>query len=200
MTDKIRELRKIVPVPMGEALQLLKSNEDDVEKCVYLFKAKSIKEICQLTGCDEKMANMYYEAEKYDFNRTVSSIREEIYDQNYQPIAGVTKDDLRIVMQWLGVIEAKDFGVSLDYSLLDKVIKILLLISSLADVGEAVAEAKKVKDTIFDGYTDDMSMAEFVRRHKCLDDEVCFQKADSIMRLRMTVIKEELVRHIRNLN
>lgn len=67
MKEKIIELRKILPIPMGEAIQLLKENDNDIEKCAYLFIAKSIKEIQTLTGCDEAMANQYYKAEKYDF-------------------------------------------------------------------------------------------------------------------------------------
>ncbi len=54
MTNKIKELRRIVPVPMHEALQLLKANDGDVEKCVYLFKAKSIKRQYQCAHAQQK--------------------------------------------------------------------------------------------------------------------------------------------------
>ena len=199
MKEKIIELRKIVPIPMGEAMQMLKDNDNDVEKCIYLFKAKSIKEILALTGCDEEIANKYYEAEKYDFNRTVSSIREDLFDKNYVHIEGVTKENISLIYQWLRIIEDKDFGFSLDFSYLNIVLDTLLLLPPLKETAEAVRKAKKAKDTIFEGYSDTDSLDEFVRRHKKLGDNEEFQKADRIVSLKLTIIREELMRHARNL-
>ncbi|GAB6120917.1 hypothetical protein [Dysgonomonas termitidis] len=200
MTSKIKELRKIVPVPMNEALQLLQANDGDVEKCVYLFKAKSIKEICEQTGCDEQTAAEYYEAEKFDINRAVSNIKEAIFDKNYQPIPGVTKEGIGNILQWLRVVEAEDFGISLDYQLLDKALETLSLISSLHDIAAKVKAAKQAKELIFQGYTDADSLEDFVRRHRELDDDQDFIEANQVIGLRFTVIKEELLRHVRNLN
>lgn len=199
MKEKVIELRKILPIPMGEAIQMLKDNNNDVEKCVYLFKAKSIKEIQSLTGCDEEMANKYYEAEKYDFNRTVSSIREDLFDKNYTLIEGVTKENISLIYQWLRIIEDKDFGLSLDFWYLNIVLDTLLLIPPLKETAEVVRKAKEAKDTIFEGYSDTDSLDEFVRRHKKLDDNEEFQKADRIVSLKLTIIREELMRHARNL-
>lgn len=199
MVDKVKELRTIVPVPMGEALQLLKANNGDVEKCIYIFKAKSIEEICKLTGCDEKMAAECYEAEKFDFNRTVSSIKDAIYDQNYKPIEGVTREAVSNILQWMRVIEGEDFGVSLDYQLLDKALDTMSLIPALKKTADMVTKAKAAKDTIFAGYSDTDSLDEFVRRHRQLDDNEDFQTANKLVPLRLTVIKEEILRHLRNL-
>lgn len=199
MKEKIIELRKILPIPMGEAMQILKENDNDVEKCVYLFKAKSIKEIQSLTGCDEEMANKYYEAEKYDFNRTVSAIREDLFDKNYIHIEGVTKENISLIYQWLRIIEDKDFGLSLDFSYLNIVLDTLLLIPPLKETADVVRKAKEAKDTIFEGYPDTDSLDEFVRRHKKLGDNEEFQKADRIVSLKLTIIREELMRHARNL-
>lgn len=200
MTNKIKELRRIVPVPMHEALQLLKANDGDVEKCVYLFKAKSIKDICEQTGCDEQTAAEYYEAEKFDINRAISNIKEDIYDKNYQPIDGVTKENIGNILQWLRIVEAEDFGISLDYQLLDKALETLSLIPSLNDIATKVKAAKQAKDLIFEGYTDADSLEDFVRRHRKLDDDKDFIEANRIVSLGITVIKEELLRHVRNLN
>lgn len=200
MTNKIKELRKIVPVPMHEALLLLKANDGDVEKCVYLFKAKSIKEICEQTGCDEQTAAEYYEAEKFDINRAVSNIKEAIYDKNYQPIEGVTKESIGNILQWLRIVEAEDFGISLDYQLLDKALVTLSLIPPLNGIATKVKAAKQAKDLIFEGYTDADSLEDFVRRHRKLDDDKDFIEANRIVSLGITVIKEELLRHVRNLN
>lgn len=200
MTNKIKELRRIVPVPMHEASQLLKANDGDVEKCIYLFKAKSIKEICEQTGCDEQTAAEYYKAEKFDINRAISNIKEDIYDKNYQPIDGVSKENIGNILQWLRVVEAEDFGISLDYQLLDKALETLSLIHSLNDIATKVKAAKQAKDLIFEGYTDADSLEDFVRRHRKLDDDKDFIEANRIVSLGITVIKEELLRHVRNLN
>lgn len=199
MTDKIKELRAILPVPMQEALQMLKANDGDVEKCVRLFKAKSIKEISELTGCDEKTVADYYEAEKYDFNRTISSIREDTYDKNYKKVDGLTKEAISNVLQWIHIIESDDFGVSLDYQLLDRVLHTLVLIPTLSEIGSTVEKAKRSKDIIFEGYQDADSLDEFVRRHRKLDDSQEFQRASELVAMKLTVMKEELLRHSRNL-
>lgn len=199
MTDRIKELRAILPVPMQEALQMLKANDGDVEKCVRLFKAKSIKEISELTGCDEKTVADYYEAEKYDFNRTISSIREDTYDKNYEKVDGLTKEAISNVLQWIHIIESDDFGVSLDYQLLDKALHTLVLIPTLSEVGATVEKAKHSKDVIFEGYQDTDSLDEFVRRHRKLDDSQEFQRASELVAMKLTVMKEELLRHSRNL-
>ncbi|MBK5719810.1 hypothetical protein JGH11_02870 [Dysgonomonas sp. Marseille-P4677] len=199
MTDKIKELRKLLPIPIGEALQMLKTNDGDVERCVFLFKAKSIKEISELTGCDEKTVAYYYEAEKYDFNRTVSTIREDTYDKNYKQIEGVTKEAVFNVLQWLRIIESEDFGVSLDYQLLDRTLQTLVLIPSLSEIALVVEKAKSAKDLIFEGYQDTDSLDEFVRRHRKLDDSQDFQIASELVGLKLTIMKEELLRHSRNL-
>lgn len=199
MTEKIKELRKILPVPMAEALSLLKANNGDVEKCVYLFKAKSVGEICELTGCDEKMANEYYEAEKFDFNRTVSAIREAIYDRNYSPIDGLDREAVSAALQWLRAVEADDFGVSLDYKGLDKALDAMSLIPEMQETAQMVRKAKQAKDKIFSGYSPNDSLDEFVRRHKVLDDEPVFEVANRLIPLQVTVLKDHLLRHSRNL-
>lgn len=199
MTGKIKELRNIVPVPMGEAMQLLKVNNGDVALCAALFKAKSISEICELTGCDSKMAAAYYETEKFDFNRTVSSIRDALYDENYKVIEGLTKENLRIGLQWLGVVESDDFAVSLDFQQIGTVVETLSLVPTLKDIASLVDKAKIAKRSIFEGYTDDMPLEEFVRRHSRLDDNPDFQKAYSTIPLKVIVLKEEVLRHLRNL-
>lgn len=199
MIEKIKELRTQIPVPMSEAMALLKSNGGDIDTCVALFKAKSIQQICELTGCDETTAAKYYEAEKFDFNRTVSSIKDAIYDENYKAIDGVTKENIRIVIQWLGLVEAEDFTTSLDFNQFDVVQQTLIRIPEFSDFAVTLKKVKESKDRIFEGYSDEQSIDEFVRRHKQLDDDRDFEEANQIMTLSRTVFKEKLLRHLRNL-
>lgn len=199
MIDKIRQLRAILPVPITEAKQLLEANDGDVEKSVYLFKAKSIKQIQELTGCDADMAAAYYENEKFDFNRTVSSINEDIYDRNYKPIHGLTRDALLYTRQWIRLIEAEEFGVSLEYKFMDQVIETMALIPELKELSVIVDKAVKARREIFEGYSDADPLEEFVRRHRLLDDDKDFQQANGIVSLKVPIIDKELNRHIRNL-
>jgi hypothetical protein len=74
----------------------------------------------------------------------------------------------------------------------------LLLIPPLKETAE-IRKAKDAKDIIFEGYSDTDSLDEFVRRYKKLDDSEEFQKADRIVNLKLTIIREELMRHARNL-
>lgn len=199
MINKVKELRQQVPIPMNEALQLLKENEGDVEQCVYLYKAKSIACIREQTGCDEAMANKFYEAEKLDINRSISFIRDEIYDQNYQPIDGVTKDTIRAALQWVKLVQSKELGYSLDFNQFATVVRTMSAIPELQSVAVLLDKAKKAKEPIFAGYSDDLPIEEFVRRSQRLDDHPDFQDALNSIPLRLTIINEELLKHLRNL-
>lgn len=199
MTGKVKELRKIVPIPMGEALQLLKENDGDIEICVYLFKARCVKQIMEQTSCDEQMAAEHYEAEKLDLNKAISSVRETLFDQNYTLIENVTIENIKKIHRWLDVVEDKDFITSLDYKFLPDVIQTFASLSSMKDVSDMIAKAKTIKDKYFEGYSDADSMEEFIRRNKLLDEnEEIFKINDAIL-LKITLIDKELSRHLRNL-
>ncbi|NDW09559.1 hypothetical protein [Dysgonomonas sp. 520] len=200
MTEKIKELRKTIPIPISEASRLLTENDGDIEKCIYLFKAKSIKEICLVTNCDEAMAIHHYEKEKYDFNRTVSAVKDALYDINYKPIDGLTPDKIRIALGWLSLIKEYDLAFSLDHKHLDIIVETFALIPELNDVADNVRKIKKAKDVVFDGYSGTDPLDEFVRRNKKLEDNPDFQLSYSLINLRLTVITEILVRHLRNLS
>lgn len=196
---KVRALREIVPVPMTEAIQLLKENNGDIKLCVQIFKEKSIKYICQETGCSEEMAMEFYEKEKFDLNRSISFIREELFDQNYEPVKNITLENLDKARLWIAIIQEKDFATSLDYKEIETVIDTFEAITHLKDIAVHIKKAKKIKDTIFKGYSDDLSIDEFVRRNVKLDDDFQFQEAFQRITLSATIIIEEINRHRRNL-
>lgn len=199
MKEQIAELRKMLPIPISEAVLLLKNNNSDIERCANIFKARSIEQIEELTGCESQMAEKYYKEEDFDFNRTVSTIREIIYDQNYISIDGLTRENISFVFQWLGIIENDDFILALDFYQLNVVLETLRLIPNLNDISVFVQKAKEAKDIVFNGYSDSNSLEEYVRRHKCLDDNEDFQYASTMIVLKLTIIREELTRHARNL-
>lgn len=199
MIERIKELRKQVPIPMSEASQLLKANNADVEACVALFKARAIEQICDETECGEKMATEYYEAEKMDINRTISNIREALFDENYAPIENITIENIKTVHRWLNLIEEKDFITSLDYPLFNDVILVLSSVSDLQEISEIMKRAAAIKNSYFEGYSDANSMDEFIRRNRLLDDNVEMQNINNSIPVRITLIEKELSRHLRNL-
>ena len=196
---KVKALREIVPVPISEALKLLKENNGNIELCADIFKSKSIEHICSETDCSKDMAIQFYEKEKFDLNRTISFIREELFDQNYKAINNLSLENLNKTRSWVAIVQEKDFATSLDYSELETVIKVLVAIPSLREIGMALKQAKRIKDSIFKGYSDDLSIDEFVRRNVKLDDDVEFQKSYQRISLSSTIIIDEINRHRRNL-
>lgn len=195
---QIKELRKLAPIPISEALQMLKKYNGDVQLCADKFKESAISKICTETGCELAVASEYYKREKYDLNRSISMIREDLYDRNYKPIKGITPEGLSKVRIWIAFVEEKDFATALDYKELPEVVRTLLLIPSLKHFGIALQQARKIKDRIFDGYSDDLSIDEFVRRNVKLDDNVDFQKLYKTVTLSVIPLIEELNRHRRN--
>lgn len=196
---KVKALREIMPIPMAEAIKLLNENNGDIKICAEIFKSQSIEFICKETGCAEDMAIQFYEKEKFDLNRTISFIREELFDQNYKPIHNITLDNLSKTRTWIAIVQEKDFATSLDYNELTSVIQTLSAIPSLREVAMVLKQAKKIKDSIFKGYSDNLSIDEFVRRNVKLDDDPDFQKAYQRISLSTTIIIDEINRHRRNL-
>lgn len=196
---KVKALREIMPIPMAEAIKLLKEYDGDIEVCAETFKSKSIEYICKQTGCNNEMAAQFYEREKFDLNRTISFVREELFDQNYKPIENITLENLNKTRLWIAIVQEKDFVTSLDYNELPAVVKTLAAIPTLHEMAMTLKQAKKIKDSIFEGYSDDLSIDEFVRRNVRLDDNADFQKAYQRIALSSTIVIDEINRHRRNL-
>lgn len=199
MLEKIKELRKLVPIPMSEASRLLKNNNGNVELSAHLFKADCIEKICQQTGCDKETATQYYEAEKLDVNRAISEIREDMFDQNYSLIENVTIENIKKAHKWLDMVEEKDFITSLDYAFWGDVILTLSSMPAMKEISEIIVRAKAIKDSYFENYSDNDSMDDFIRRHKLLDDNKELQAINASIPVKITLIDKELSRHLRNL-
>lgn len=201
MTDyksKIKDIRNVIPVPMNEALELLTKYNGDVGRCIDEAKRNNINFICRQTGCTESEAAKVYEDEKYDLNRAVSSMREIIYDRHYKPIEGVTKESIRAVLDWMHIVTAKDFITALEYQRLTAVINTLQCIDSLREMSVVLHEAKRIRDILL-ADADNMTNEEFIRQNTILDVDPTVAKGVATFKLKETVMKEELLRHLRNL-
>lgn len=198
MKEKIKELRAMLPIPLMEAKQMLEANEGDVEACVYLYMAKAIDEIAKATGCDKEKAEKHYRAENFDINRAISVINDEIYDLNYQPIAGVNRTNLQFVKDWIYLVETENFSYALAYPHLSKAVDTLMLIPKLKDLGVLMNVVRLNYDEIFKNYNDSQPLEEFVRLNRLLDDVSEFQEANVQIPLQILYIKNEISRHWRN--
>lgn len=197
--DKIKKVRDIIPAPMSEVLKTLKENDGDVTKSIAIIKQRNIIHICQQTGCTEQEAAEEYHTEKYDLNRTISSIREKNYDRNYRLIEGVTRDNVRSVLDWMHTVDKYDFISALSFDRLDIVINTLSAIPTLTDVASKIKEAKKAKDIILAG-EEHMSNEEFIKQNTILDVHPACIEGSEYYRLKHTIINEETLRHLRNLS
>lgn len=196
--SKIKELRTLVPVPISEAFTLLKANNRDVYKSAEQFKEKSIDYIILQTGCDKEIATAKYILEKYDINKAISSIREDEYDKNYKPIEDVTRAKLLKIREWFNIEKTEGFATSLQYTHIDSVIDTLSLIPSLKDIAIIIQKALDVRNTIFEGYSDNDPMTEFIRRNVKLDNDPEYNKYWETFKSKTILLNEELTRHIRN--
>lgn len=195
---RITELRALVPIPITEAAALLKNNNYDIQKCASLYKAKSINHIAEKTGCSKEIAETKYITNDYDINRAISSIQEDIYDAHYTPIEGVTRANLLKVREWYNLAQAEDFATAMQYKNIDLVVQTLAQIASLREIGNIIQEAHKIYSKVFEGYSDNDPISEFVVRNKKLDDDIDFMNYWNTYKTKTIKLNEELTRHIRN--
>ena len=195
---KIKELRSLVPISISEGIKLLKENENDVEKCASIFIESSIDKIVLDTHCLKDTAEAKFREEKYDINVAISIIKREMYDANYKPIEGLTRVDLLEVRKWFGLEQADGFYVAMAYTNIEAVIKTLRLIPSLTDVADIIQKAYKIHFSIFEGYSDNDPIEEFVLKNKQLDDNAEFNKNLALFKSKTIKLNEELTNHIRN--
>lgn len=198
MTEKIKELRTMLPIPIIEAKQMLTEHNGDVETCVLLYVAKALRIITDATGASKDVAERHYRAENFDINRAIMTIKDDIYDANYLPIQGIDKNSLQRVKDWLYLMESNDFFVSLSYQKFEGIIATMLLIPELKEIGVLLQEVKSSYDKIFEGYHDDLPMDDFVRRNRELDEVPAFQEAYRVIPSKVLFIKNEIEKHWRN--
>lgn len=202
MTDyksKIKDIRNIIPIPISEALNLLKKYEGDVEKCIATAKEANLELIVKETGCSREEAEKMYETEKYDLIRTISAIREDIYDRNYQPVDGITRKAMSAVLEWMNIVEKDDYLTALSYKDLTIVIAALKHLSQRhSEILSTLQEARRTRDILLTD-EDKMTTQEFVKQNTILDVHPASLKGIAAYNTRKTLLREEVLRHLRNL-
>lgn len=198
--EAVKALRKVLPIPLNEAKDLLARNNNNIEKCVEIYKEKAVNEISLAAKCSKSDALSAYNEESFDINKAISKAIENEYDKNYTPIEGVNKDTLLYAKDWLYLLEGKDLGATLGYKNLSKLIDVFKKIDKISHHASLIEQAKYDYDKIFFGYDDTMPMEEFIKRSSLLDASENFQKASKTIELEIESIKDELRRQWRNVN
>jgi hypothetical protein len=138
---ELKLLRQRVPISMVEALQLLEINQGKVDLSARQFIEKTINAICSQTGCNKEIASERLLAYKYDTAKAIYSIREQQYTLTYIQPAGVTKENLLLVVNWLDLETSGSFDIVLEHEF-DQVIDVLEHIPSLHKFVDILKGAK----------------------------------------------------------
>jgi len=196
--NEIRDLRKRVPISIIDAIALLKKNNGDIDLSEQEFKNKSIADICTKTKVVKNVAERHYEACGFDIAKTITSILNEIYDENYVRPDFLTKEKLDVILNWLKLEETEIFEVALSHPYIEVVIETLICFDSLQQIGLAL---KKVK-TIFDSYniSETMDAKKYVEAINKLRENKDYILQQDVFKQNKYKIDDELEKHYRNID
>ncbi|MCR4032874.1 MULTISPECIES: hypothetical protein [Flavobacterium] len=76
-TENIKLLRSKISIPLNEAIQLLKINNEDVVLSEQYFHDQNISEICKRTECDKETASKEYQICIFDVAKTIERINQK---------------------------------------------------------------------------------------------------------------------------
>ncbi|TCI90594.1 hypothetical protein [Tenacibaculum sp. M341] len=76
--QKIKELRNKLSIPINLAKELILEHNGDLSVCVQEYHFNNINTICRLVECDEKTAEKYYRICKFNIEKSVKKIHEQL--------------------------------------------------------------------------------------------------------------------------
>jgi hypothetical protein len=113
-TEKIKILRNKISIPLNVAKKLLAENNNDIELSVQKFHKNNINTICRLAECDEPIAEKYYFVCKYDIEKTIKKIHEQLFYLTATPNQPI--DKIGFIL-WTENESLNDYATSRDKSL-----------------------------------------------------------------------------------
>ena len=90
-TEKIKILRSKITIPIDIAIKILQENSNDVELCVQKFHRNNINTICRLAECNDTIAEKYYSICKYDIEKAIIKIHEQLFYLTTKPDEPIDK-------------------------------------------------------------------------------------------------------------
>jgi DNA-directed RNA polymerase subunit F len=113
-SQNIKILRNKISVPLNVAKKLLSENNNDIELSVQKFHKNNINTICRLAECDDTIAEKYYLVCKYDIEKTIKKIHEQLFYLTATPNQPIDKIGFII---WAENDSLNDYATSRDKSL-----------------------------------------------------------------------------------
>lgn len=147
---EIQKLRKMIPVGMMNAKQLLESNNGDLEKSRSNFIKVEVERLCLEFEESTDLVGELFFAEDYDYNRTVDRINDIKFDRQYSKEKyKSTKQDVNMLDAWLLTIYSHGLMNSLqtaDFDSIILVVKEIGLIDFSRELGVAYKYLEKKEE------------------------------------------------------
>lgn len=125
--EKIKSLRKMIPVGMLDAKHFLNLSKGNLEKARSFFIEEEIEKLFLQTGESKEIIGKLFFEEDYDIIRTLDAINDYIFNREFNLANYETrKHDLNMLDAWLITIQSFGFLNSLqtaDFSSITLVIK-----------------------------------------------------------------------------
>ena len=195
--SKAKELRKKVPIPIMEAIDMLKKNDSDLALCEQIFKNNKILEICQQTGCSEAMAWQRFTDLRFDTAKTVRSIQEELYDRQYQKPIFLTREKLDMIYEWLKCENFEGLDAVLASENFETVIDVLRQMKNMTPLYKALVKAHERYIFYFEKH--DLNVEEYVKRTNYLRMDKVYDECRKVFEMNIGIFERELERHDRNI-
>lgn len=137
--EKILELRKLIPIAIQNAKEVLQVNNGDVLKSFNQVKHKFLKSLQDETGYSIEDIEPIYSYHKYDYNRTLDHFKtlEEDKKFNSQKLTGIPIDIFDLVFEFRRLENHEGLLDAILFDQFEKVylfFKIQLELNELADI------------------------------------------------------------------
>ena len=142
---KIIALRKLIPLPITQAKELLMKYDGKVEDCFEQAKQRYLEELQTQTGYEIQEIAPVYTAFKYDFNKTVGHFRRLKEDTEFDRsrLLGMTDARLALFEKFLQIEDHEGLLSAILMDRFDEVVSFLSHQLNLMELG-SILETTKV--------------------------------------------------------
>ncbi|MBO0950683.1 hypothetical protein [Fibrella forsythiae] len=194
--QQLRELRQRIPIPVGQAAQLLKQYEGDSAAVERAFLHDTIQKIAQQTGRSLLEAEEAWQVCRADRLHAISYLNDKTADEQYVPSDSITPQTLALIDEWLALESYEGFDVALSFKL-DEFVAILNKIPSFEPVSNALLQARQRQQTVFANFKPDNGIKLYVKLSNKLQGDLRFQQAYAVFQRDIDRLEDALHVHRR---
>lgn len=198
-TQQLRGLRQRIPIPVVQALQLLKQYKGDSAAVERHFLLQTIQMIAEKTGRSPSEAEEAWQICRADIQRAITYLNEKTEDENYVPSAAITPETLAVLDEWIEWESYEDFITALSIKL-DEVTFTLRNMTGFEEVSQALVVARQRERAIFANFKPNDSIELYVKLRNKLARDAAFQQAEAVFRQNILRLETELQKHRRYFN